>query len=160
MRLRRSKPNWKKALSFYENEKKLLNWTAIQQRTMYDLEMIREVGICKGIENYSRHFSMQSRGSAPLLLDYFPSDFLFFIDESHQTIPQLHAMYNGDRARKQSLVDFGFRLPSAFDNRPLSLKKPISACIKSFMSLPRREHGKLKKQEAKLSNKSFARQVF
>lgn len=109
---------------FYENEKKHLELERIQQRTMYDLEMLREVGTCKGVENYSRHFSMRQPGEPPpCLLDYFPSDYLLFIDESHQTLPQLHAMYNGDRARKQTLVDFGFRLPSAFDNRPLRFEE-------------------------------------
>jgi excinuclease ABC subunit B len=92
----------------------------LKQRTLYDIEMIQETGYCKGIENYSRHFDKRKPGEKPyVLLDYFPDDFLMIIDESHQTIPQLHAMYNGDRARKQSLVDYGFRLPSAFDNRPL-----------------------------------------
>lgn len=109
---------------FYENDKKYLELERIQQRTMYDLEMLREVGTCKGIENYSRHFSMRNPGDPPpCLLDYFPSDYLLFIDESHQTLPQLHAMCNGDRARKQSLVDFGFRLPSAYDNRPLRFEE-------------------------------------
>lgn len=108
----------------FENEKKYLEHERIQQRTLYDLEMIREVGTCKGIENYSRHFSMRQPGEPPpCLLDYFPSDYLIFIDESHQTIPQLHAMCNGDRARKQALVDFGFRLPSAYDNRPLRFEE-------------------------------------
>jgi excinuclease ABC subunit B len=92
----------------------------LKQRTLYDLEMIEETGTCKGIENYSRHFDNRKPGEKPYtLLDYFPEDFLLFIDESHQTIPQLHGMYNGDRARKQALIDYGFRLPSAFDNRPL-----------------------------------------
>lgn len=109
---------------FYEQEKKLLELERIQQRTMYDLEMLREVGTCKGVENYSRHFSMREPGAPPpCLIDYFPSNFLMFIDESHQTLPQLHAMFNGDRARKQTLVDFGFRLPSAFDNRPLRFEE-------------------------------------
>lgn len=109
---------------FYENEKKFLELERIQQRTMYDLEMIKEVGTCKGIENYSRHFSMRNPGDPPpCLIDYFPSDYLMIIDESHQTIPQMHAMCNGDRARKQSLVDFGFRLPSAYDNRPLRFEE-------------------------------------
>lgn len=111
-------------MAFFENEKKLIEEQRIQQRTMYDLEMIKEVGFCKGIENYSRHFSQRQPGDPPpCLIDYFPSDFLLFIDESHQTIPQLHAMCNGDRARKQSLVDFGFRLPSAYDNRPLKFEE-------------------------------------
>lgn len=109
---------------FYENEKKLLELERIQQRTRYDLEMLREVGTCKGIENYSRHFSMRQPGDPPpCLIDYFPSDYLLVIDESHQTLPQMHAMFNGDRARKQTLVDFGFRLPSAFDNRPLRFEE-------------------------------------
>jgi excinuclease ABC subunit B len=88
------------------------------------MEMMKEVGFCKGIENYSRHFSGRHAGDAPsCLLDYFPPDYLCFIDESHQTIPQIHAMYKGDRARKQSLVEFGFRLPSAYDNRPLRFEE-------------------------------------
>lgn len=92
----------------------------LEQRTKYDLEMIRETGSCKGIENYSRHFDGRAEGEKPYcLLDYFPKDFLFFIDESHQTIPQVRAMFNGDRARKVPLIEYGFRLPSAFDNRPL-----------------------------------------
>ncbi len=109
---------------FYENEKKYLELERIQQRTQYDLEMIREVGTCKGIENYSRHFSLRHPGEPPpCLLDYFPPPYLTFIDESHQTLPQLHAMFNGDRARKQSLVEYGFRLPSAYDNRPLQFEE-------------------------------------
>ncbi len=108
----------------FEAENKLLEVERIRQRTTYDLEMIKEVGFCKGIENYSRHFSGRGPGDPPpCLIDYFPDDYLLFIDESHQTIPQLHAMYNGDRARKQSLVDFGFRLPSAYDNRPLKFQE-------------------------------------
>jgi excinuclease ABC subunit B len=111
---------------YYENEKKYLELERIQQRTMYDLEMIREVGTCKGIENYSRHFSMRAPGEPPpCLIDYFPSDYLLFVDESHQSIPQLRAMFNGDRARKQTLVDFGFRLPSAYDNRPLRFEETM-----------------------------------
>jgi len=92
----------------------------LEQRTNYDIEMIEETGYCKGIENYSRHFDGRRPGEKPYcLLDYFPEDFLLIIDESHQTVPQLHGMYNGDRSRKQTLVDYGFRLPSALDNRPL-----------------------------------------
>ena len=92
----------------------------LEQRTRYDLEMIAETGSCKGIENYSRHFDGRKAGEKPYcLLDYFPDDFLMIIDESHQMIPQLHGMYNGDRSRKKALVDYGFRLPSAYDNRPL-----------------------------------------
>ena len=92
----------------------------LEQRTSFDLEMIEETGSCKGIENYSRHFDGRKAGEKPYcLLDYFPDDFLMIIDESHQTIPQLHGMYNGDRSRKKALIDYGFRLPSAYDNRPL-----------------------------------------
>lgn len=109
---------------FYEKEKKYIEHQRILERTRYDLEMIKEIGFCKGIENYSRHFSKRSPGDPPpCLIDYFPSDYLLIIDESHQTVPQLHAMCNGDRARKQALVDFGFRLPSAYDNRPLRFEE-------------------------------------
>ena len=98
----------------------LLESHRLKQRTLYDMEMIEETGSCKGIENYSRHFDHRQPGEKPFcLLDYFPEDFLLVIDESHQTIPQLHGMYNGDKSRKKSLVDYGFRLPSAYDNRPL-----------------------------------------
>lgn len=111
-------------IRFYEKEKRLLEKERIEQRTMYDLEMIREIGTCKGIENYSRHFNKRPPGSPPsCLLDYFPSDYLLIIDESHQTIPQMHAMYHGDRSRKQSLIEYGFRLPSAYDNRPLRFEE-------------------------------------
>lgn len=114
-------------MAYYEREKKYIELQRIQQRTMHDLEMIKEIGFCKGIENYSRHFSQRQPGDPPpCLLDYFPPNFLLIIDESHQTIPQMHAMYNGDRARKQALVDFGFRLPSAFDNRPLQFNESYS----------------------------------
>lgn len=111
-------------IAYFEAEDKPVERERIRQRTLYDLEMIKEVGFCKGIENYSRHFSGRGPGEPPpCLLDYFPEDYLLFIDESHQTIPQLHAMYNGDRARKKALVDFGFRLPSAYDNRPLKFRE-------------------------------------
>jgi excinuclease ABC subunit B len=96
----------------------------LEQRTLYDLEMIEETGSCKGIENYSRHFDFRKPGEKPYcLLDYFPHDFLMVIDESHQTIPQLHGMHRGDRSRKQALIDYGFRLPSAYDNRPLTFQE-------------------------------------
>ncbi|HAB99918.1 MAG TPA: excinuclease ABC subunit B [Parachlamydiales bacterium] len=111
-------------IALFEKENRLIEAQRIRERTNYDLEMIREIGFCKGIENYSRHFSQRPEGAPPpCLIDYFPDDFLFFIDESHQTLPQLHAMYNGDRSRKQALVEFGFRLPSAFDNRPLKFEE-------------------------------------
>ncbi len=111
-------------IDFFDKENKLEEKQRIKERTNYDLEMIKEIGFCKGIENYSRHFSNRAPNAPPTcLLDYFPKSFLIFIDESHQSIPQIHAMYNGDRARKQSLVEFGFRLPSAFDNRPLKFEE-------------------------------------
>jgi excinuclease ABC subunit B len=107
-------------LAWFNKEGKLLEAQRLEQRTRYDMEMIREVGFCSGIENYSRHMDGRPAGSAPhTLLSYFPSDFLIVIDESHVTIPQLRGMYHGDMARKTTLVDFGFRLPSAKDNRPL-----------------------------------------
>lgn len=114
-------------MNFFESEGKIVERERIHQRTVYDLEMIKEVGFCKGIENYSRHFSKRRPGEPPAcLIDYFPKDFLLFIDESHQTIPQLHAMYNGDKSRKDTLIEFGFRLPSAYDNRPLKFEETYS----------------------------------
>lgn len=105
-------------------ENKLLEAQRLEQRTKYDLEMMREMGFCSGIENYSRHLTLREPGATPYtLLDYFPDDFLVVIDESHVTLPQIRGMYNGDRARKQVLVDYGFRLPSALDNRPLTFEE-------------------------------------
>ncbi|WP_455256824.1 excinuclease ABC subunit UvrB [Peptoniphilus asaccharolyticus] len=107
-------------LKVLKDQEKLLEAQRIEQRTRYDLEMLSEMGFCSGIENYSRHLSQRPAGSRPYtLIDYFPKDFLTIIDESHATIPQIRGMFNGDRARKQTLVDYGFRLPSALDNRPL-----------------------------------------
>lgn len=107
-------------LKVLKNQEKLLEAQRLEQRTRYDLEMLSEMGFCSGIENYSRHLSGREPGSRPYtLIDYFPKDFLTIIDESHQTIPQIRGMFNGDRSRKQTLVDYGFRLPSALDNRPL-----------------------------------------
>lgn len=109
---------------YFEEQNLIVEKQRIDQRTRYDMEMIKEIGFCKGIENYSRHFSSRKAGDPPpCLIDYFPKDFLLFIDESHQTIPQLHAMFNGDQARKKALVEFGFRLPSAYDNRPLKYEE-------------------------------------
>lgn len=108
-------------VEFFESQGKLIEAQRIEQRTRYDIEMLREIGFCKGIENYSRVMAGREPGSEPCtLFDYFPDDFLLFVDESHVTLPQVRAMYAGDRARKESLVEFGFRLPSAFDNRPLN----------------------------------------
>jgi excinuclease ABC subunit B len=107
-------------LDFYDKAGRFLEKQRIEQRTMYDLELLEQMGFCNGIENYSRHLSGRKPGDPPpTLIDYFPKDFLLIIDESHQTIPQVGAMYKGDRARKETLVDYGFRLPSALDNRPL-----------------------------------------
>ena len=111
-------------IQFYNNEVRLVEAQRIEQRTRFDLEMLYEMGFCKGIENYSRHFSRRPAGAAPpTLFDYFPKDALLFMDESHVTVPQVGAMYKGDAARKQNLVDYGFRLPSARDNRPLKFEE-------------------------------------
>ncbi|TET05794.1 MAG: excinuclease ABC subunit UvrB [Candidatus Atribacteria bacterium] len=111
-------------LKYFKKEGKLLEAQRLEQRTKYDLEMLKEVGYCSGIENYSRHISGRESGEPPAtLLDYFPSDFMMFIDESHVTIPQLRGMFAGDKSRKNSLVEYGFRLPSAYDNRPLYFKE-------------------------------------
>ncbi|GAH30416.1 unnamed protein product, partial [marine sediment metagenome] len=114
----------KQRLKKLKSQEKLLEAQRLESRTNYDLEMITEVGYCTGIENYSRYFSGRAPGERPsCLIDYFPKDYLLFIDESHQTIPQLHAMYGGDRSRKDNLVNYGFRLPSAYDNRPLKFSE-------------------------------------
>ena len=114
----------KQRLKELKSQEKLLEAQRLESRTNYDLEMIKEVGYCTGIENYSRYFSGRAPGERPsCLIDYFPKDYLLFIDESHQTIPQLHAMYGGDRSRKDNLVNYGFRLPSAYDNRPLKFSE-------------------------------------
>lgn len=109
---------------FFKDEDKLIEAQRIKERTNYDLEMMREMGYCSGIENYSRYFDGRNAGDPPYtLLDYFPQGFLLFVDESHITLPQVRGMFNGDRARKTSLIDYGFRLPSAYDNRPLNFKE-------------------------------------
>ena len=114
------KEELKERLAELENENKLVEAQRLEQRTNYDIEMLEEIGFCSGIENYSRHLSQRQAGSRPYtLIDYFPDDFMLFVDESHVSIPQVGGMYEGDRSRKQNLVDFGFRLPSALDNRPL-----------------------------------------
>ncbi|MBQ3124770.1 MAG: excinuclease ABC subunit UvrB [Clostridia bacterium] len=120
-------------VKYFKERDLLIEAQRIEQRTLYDLEMMQEIGFCQGIENYSRHISGRSEGSAPYtLLDYFPDDYLMIIDESHVTLPQVRGMYNGDRARKETLVKYGFRLPSAFDNRPLKFdefEKRLSSVI-------------------------------
>ncbi len=114
------KEELKERLKYFESENKLLEAQRIEQRTNYDIEMLEEMGYCNGIENYTRHINNVKPGGRPFtLLDYLPKDFLLFIDESHVSVPQVRGMFNGDRARKQTLVDYGFRLPSALDNRPL-----------------------------------------
>ena len=111
-------------VKYFKSQNKLIEAQRIEERTNFDIEMMKETGFCSGIENYSRHISGRPAGSPPYtLFDYFPKDFLLLIDESHATIPQVKAMYNGDRARKESLVNYGFRLPSAFDNRPLTFEE-------------------------------------
>ena len=122
-----------KRVEYFKSIGKLIEAQRIEERTNFDIEMMKETGFCQGIENYSRHISGREPGSPPFtLFDYFPDDFLLLIDESHATIPQVRAMYNGDRARKESLVEYGFRLPSAFDNRPLKFdefEKRINQCV-------------------------------
>jgi excinuclease ABC subunit B len=114
------KTELKQRLDYFHENKRLLEAQRLEQRTMFDLEMIQELGYCTGIENYSRHLTGKPKGAPPPnLLDYFPEDYLLFIDESHIGVPQLNGMYNGDHSRKKTLVDYGFRLPSALDNRPL-----------------------------------------
>ena len=114
----------KERLAELHAERKLLEAQRLEQRTQYDLELLAEMGFCPGIENYSRHLDGREPGAPPYtLLDYFPEDFLLVIDESHVTVPQIGGMYRGDRARKGTLVEFGFRLPSALDNRPLNFEE-------------------------------------
>ena len=118
--LKRIRKELEERIKYFNDNNKLLEAQRIEQRTKYDLEMLTEIGECKGIENYSRHLSLREEGETPYtLLDFFNDDFLMIIDESHVTIPQVRGMFNGDRSRKQNLVDYGFRLPSALDNRPL-----------------------------------------
>ena len=136
-------------IKYFKDNNKLIEAQRIEERTNFDMEMLKETGFCQGIENYSRHISGRKPGSAPFtLFDYFPKDFLLLIDESHATIPQVRAMYNGDRARKESLVEYGFRLPSAFDNRPLKFnefEERINQCI--FVSATPAEYEKEKSKD-------------
>lgn len=131
-------------VKYFKSKNKLIEAQRIEERTNFDLEMLRETGFCQGIENYSRHISGRAPGSPPFtLFDYFPKDFLLIIDESHATIPQVRAMYNGDKARKDSLVNYGFRLPSAYDNRPLKFnefEERINQCL--FVSATPAEYEK------------------
>ena len=121
-------------LAYFDELGKTLESRRLKSRVELDLEMIRELGYCSGIENYSRYFDNRKPGERPFcLLDYFPDDFLMVIDESHVTIPQIKAMYGGDRSRKTNLVDYGFRLPAALDNRPFALMNLNNYTNKSFM---------------------------
>ncbi len=127
------KDELKERLAWYQERNRLVELQRLEQRTMFDLEMIQELGYCSGIENYSRHLTGKEPGAAPPnLIDYFPDDFLLFLDESHIGVPQLNGMYNGDRSRKETLVDYGFRLPSALDNRPLRFEE-FNARIKQVI---------------------------
>ncbi|MDO9043160.1 MAG: excinuclease ABC subunit UvrB [Desulfocapsaceae bacterium] len=127
------KEELKERLAWYQEHNRLVELQRLEQRTMFDLEMIQELGYCSGIENYSRHLTGKEPGAAPPnLIDYFPDDFLLFLDESHIGVPQLNGMYNGDRSRKETLVDYGFRLPSALDNRPLRFEE-FNARIKQVI---------------------------
>ena len=136
-------------VEFFESENKLIEAQRIRQRTEYDMEMLREVGTCKGIENYSGVLSGRPRGSTPTtLLDYFPDDFVLFVDESHVTLPQVRGMHGGDKARKSNLVEYGFRLPSAFDNRPLDFSEFYSHIKQAvFVSATPGELEKTKSQQ-------------
>ena len=139
----------KERVEYFKSQGKLIEAQRIEERTNFDIEMMKETGFCQGIENYSRHISGREPGSPPYtLFNYFPDDFLLIIDESHATIPQVRAMYNGDRARKESLVEYGFRLPSAFDNRPLTFKEfeeRINQCI--FVSATPADYEKEKSED-------------
>jgi excinuclease ABC subunit B len=122
--IKRIKEELQRQINFFESNNKILEAQRIKQRTLFDIEMLEETGIVSGIENYSRHIALRGEGETPdCLIDYFGDDFLMIIDESHATIPQVRGMYNGDRSRKTTLVDYGFRLPSALDNRPLTFKE-------------------------------------
>ena len=122
--IQRIREELKDRIEYFKKENKLLEAQRIEQRTNYDIEMLEEIGICSGIENYSRHLTLREEGETPYtLIDYFKKDFLLVVDESHVTIPQVRGMYNGDRSRKMNLVDYGFRLPSALDNRPLQFNE-------------------------------------
>ena len=135
-------------IKYFKEKNKLIEAQRIEERTNFDLEMLVETGFCSGIENYSRHISGRPAGSSPFtLLDYFPKNFLLIVDESHATIPQVRGMYNGDKARKESLINYGFRLPSAFDNRPLKFEEfeaRINQCI--FVSATPAEHERERSQ--------------
>ena len=129
-------------VKYFKGEDKLLEAQRIAERTNFDIEMMRETGFCSGIENYSRHLAGLAPGQPPnTLMDYFPDDFIIMIDESHKTVPQIGGMYHGDQSRKRTLVDYGFRLPSALDNRPLSFEEfeskidQVCSCLRHLDSM-------------------------
>jgi excinuclease ABC subunit B len=139
---------------------RLLEAQRLSQRTLFDLEMIAELGYCNGIENYSRHLTGRAPGEPPpTLIDYFPKDFLMVIDESHQTIPQVHGMWGGDRSRKETLVEYGFRLPSAIDNRPLSFQEFEGKLDQIIYVSATPAAYELEKPAASMSSRSSARQA-
>ena len=144
--IRRIEAELEERIKYFKENNKPLEAERIEQRTRYDLEMLKEVGMCSGIENYSRHLSLRSEGETPYtLMDFFGDDYLLIVDESHVTLPQVRGMFNGDRSRKQSLVDYGFRLPSALDNRPLKMaefESKIDKCI--YLSATPQDYEKAK----------------
>ena len=144
--IRRIEEELKERIKYFKENNKFLEAERIEQRTRYDLEMLKEVGMCSGIENYSRHLSLRAEGETPYtLMDFFGDDYLLIVDESHVTIPQVRGMYNGDRSRKENLVEYGFRLPSALDNRPLrfnEFEEKIDKCI--YLSATPQEYEKNK----------------
>ena len=145
-------------LAEFEREGKLLEAQRLRMRTTYDIEMMRQVGSCSGIENYSMHMDGRAPGSAPnTLLDYFPEDFLLVVDESHVTVPQIGGMYEGDMSRKRNLVDHGFRLPSAMDNRPLRWEEFLSASGRRSTSPRPRATTSSTRSAATSSSRSSAR---
>ena len=141
-----------------EAQGKLLESHRLRQRTQYDMEMLRELGFCSGIENYSRILDGRQPGDRPYcLLDYFPEDFVCFIDESHQTVPQIGGMYEGDRSRKQTLVDYGFRLPSALDNRPQTFQEFLSITPAARVRLRDARRVRARRTQRGSSSRSCAR---
>ncbi len=127
-------------IAYFKSEGKLVEAQRIEQRTRYDIEMLKEMGFCQGIENYSRHINNLPAGVRPYtLMDYFPDDYMVVVDESHVSLPQIRGMFGGDRSRKQNLVEYGFRLPSALDNRPLNFGEFEESCPRVFLSVPHQD---------------------
>ena len=150
----------KEQVTFFKSEDKLLEAQRIAERTNFDVEMMRETGFCSGIENYSRHLTGLAPGQPPhTLIDYFPDDFLLFVDESHVTLPQVRAMYGGDYARKKTLVEYGFRLPSAFDNRPLKFEEVESKLNQMMQSVVEHDAPSLQLSGIKVAAKTGTAQI-